>query len=276
MRRGLVESVVGCIAASGTVASREAIIVAVPVGVIDSASPGTPTLSLLVHGVVVIASVVRAPVRAPSTSLRGICRSIAVVRLLVARTTFFVLVAVAATARFLALVATLVIFVVWFGLLVLLSLVEATGDLFEPAVRDLVGAVHDTAQYEFLHLRLMVRCSWGRPGEVSPRQAKVARTRVIYVCWFVVCSGLRLLHADESPHDGQCLPPASLAAPRGLHVRLYKEAGTREGGKLEVASTYLKPWPTSAQSILRYMFFMSSCSDLTGNGCRVQGCRRMQ
>jgi hypothetical protein len=33
----------------------------------------------------------------------------------------------------------------------------------------------------------------------------------------------------------------------------------REGRKLEVASTYLptylKPWPTSAQSILRYMFF---------------------
>jgi hypothetical protein len=83
-------------------------------------------------------------------------RSIAVVRVIAARTAFFVLVAVAATVRLLVLVATFVVFVGLLAFLVFL-LVEAAGYLFEPAVRDLVGTIHDAAQDEFLHLGLMVR-----------------------------------------------------------------------------------------------------------------------
>jgi hypothetical protein len=95
-------------------------------------------------------------------------RSIVVVGIFVARTTFFVLVTVAATAGSLALAATPVIFLRSLGLLVvLLSLIEAAGDLFEPLVWDLVGAVHDATQHEFLHLGLLASCSWQEPGEVS-------------------------------------------------------------------------------------------------------------
>lgn len=39
--------------------------------------------------------------------------------------------------------------------LLFLFLEEASRYFVEPAVRDLVGTVHDTAQYEFLHDRLL-------------------------------------------------------------------------------------------------------------------------
>jgi hypothetical protein len=78
--------------------------------------------------------------------------------LVVAWASILVLVAVTAATRFVAfgaLAATFLIFLVLLALTFLL-LVEASRHLVEPAVGDLLGAVHDTTQHELLHLGLAV------------------------------------------------------------------------------------------------------------------------
>jgi hypothetical protein len=82
--------------------------------------------------------------------------------LVVAWASILVLVAVTAATRFVtfgALAATLIISLVLLALTFFL-LVEASWDLVEPAVGYLVGAVHDTTQYEFLHLGLVESGVW--------------------------------------------------------------------------------------------------------------------
>lgn len=67
-------------------------------------------------------------------------------------------IAVPAAARAItsgAAAATFLIFLMLLALAFLL-LVEASGHLVEPAVRDLVRAVHDTAQHQLLHLGRLV------------------------------------------------------------------------------------------------------------------------
>jgi hypothetical protein len=83
------------------------------------------------------------------------------------RASVLVLVAVAASTRFVAPATLAAAFLVILVLLALafFLLVEASGHFFEPAVRDLVGAVHDATQDEFLHDGLVVGVAWRRPGE---------------------------------------------------------------------------------------------------------------
>lgn len=68
---------------------------------------------------------------------------------------FVLVVAVAPTTRDLtSRAATFVLFVFLVSSLLFLRLVEASGHFIKPAVWYLVGAVHNTAQHELLHVVL--------------------------------------------------------------------------------------------------------------------------
>jgi hypothetical protein len=144
-----------------------AVVVAVPIVVAIGSTPRASTVSLGYFGVVIIATVIWGP--APFVSPASVCRiarSVSTVSVLVvAAATILVLVAVPPTTRFVTSVTLAVTFLIFVMLLTLafLLLVEASGHLLEPAVRDLVCAVHDTAQDELLHRGLSVCGAWRSP-----------------------------------------------------------------------------------------------------------------
>lgn len=137
-----------------------AVVVAIAIVVAIGPASSTSALSLGIFGVVVGASIVggAASLVSPASLCRMAGSIFTVSVLIVVAAPVITLIAVPAATRFFAFVALAATFLVFLMLLAIafLFLVEASGHLFEPAVGNLVCAVHDTAQDELLHLGLLV------------------------------------------------------------------------------------------------------------------------
>lgn len=93
----------------------------------------------------------------PPASLCRMSRSVFAINVLVvAAASVLMLVAVPAAARSVAPVALAATFLIFLVLLAFFFLVEASRYLLKPGIRNLVCAVHDTAQDKLLHVWLLV------------------------------------------------------------------------------------------------------------------------
>lgn len=131
------------------IASRGSVVVTVTIVVVEVPASAMSALPFKVLGIIISASIVRA--LAPCMSSASVSRSagpLLVVVIVVAWASVFVLVTVPAVMRTIASAAA-VAFLIFLALsaLALLLLVEASRDFLEPAVRYLVGTIHDTSQH---------------------------------------------------------------------------------------------------------------------------------
>jgi hypothetical protein len=174
----------------------------------------------------------------PPASLSRAAWSLSSIRILViAWASILVLVAVTAATRFVtfgALAATLIISLVLLALTFFL-LVEASWDLVEPAVGYLVGAVHDTTQYEFLHLGLVESGVW----RCLVRGRSIACLCLIFVSSQCVAVLLQVDAASGKSHAGTSLDWPHL---RLLHVLFTCFPGNRIACRSEVRSHAMYVW----------------------------------
>lgn len=138
------------IAGLRAIASRGTVVVTVTIVVVEVPASAMPAVPFKVLGIIISASIVRA--LAPCMSSASVSGSagplLVVVVVVVAWASVFVLVTVPAVMRTIASAAAVAFFIfLTLSALALLLLVEASGDFLEPAVRYLVGTIHDASQH---------------------------------------------------------------------------------------------------------------------------------